>query len=258
VNNAHVFVSGQPSVTAAVNNAVGAGDGTFAVTVPLLQGENDFVVIGAGATVFSEWAAFYRTVIESTATPAALTITLTWDADQSDVDLYVREPNTEPGVTPAKTGDTVYYSHRRGESATNPYLDLDNTRAHGPEHYFAKVGTRTLYTDGTAAESLYGVYRVKAHYYADHDDDPDRDQTIGCDIRWRYLAYCPDPCTNPERDGFWVDGSAYDTVDEATGSSNCCDINRTGSDWTEAFLIDYPKPDPNQWRVPPPAAVMLP
>src|SRR6185503_12076827 len=115
------------------------------------------------------WAGFYRNVIESTYFTSALTVTLGWGQGESDVDLYVKEPDALDGS--GRIGDTVYYGHRNGESTTNPYLDLDNTGGFGPEHYIAVDRTKTLYTDLTEAPNLYGDYTIRIHYYADHDSD---------------------------------------------------------------------------------------
>jgi hypothetical protein len=208
-------------------------------------------VIGAENTL-SRWAAFYRNVIESTSSPAALDVTLTWTQKDSDVDLYVREPSTID-----QDGDTVYYGHRRGLSTTNPYLDIDNTSGNGPEHYVAVTGTRTLYTDATQAPNLYGDYVVKAHYFADHDSNFETTQPISYKLSWRYLAFCPDPCDNPEDDGFWEEGSASGTL-TAASAGNCCNIDNTGADWSVEVPISYPEPDPADYVIPDPPGVMLP
>ena len=161
------------------------------------------------------------------------------------MDLYVKEPDGPAGS--GKIGDTVYYSHRRGTSAEHPYLDVDNTSGRGMEHYYAKLETKTLYRNGTEAPNLLGEYTVKAHYYADHDGDLDRDQPIDWTIRWRYLAYCPDPCANPEKDGRWKEGTQSGRLTDAN-SGNAGDITHTGADWSAPVTIGYAQ------EPPPPAA----
>jgi hypothetical protein len=250
VNNLNIFVSNKSFFTG-VNNGPGSGDGTFSFVIPVAQGENDFVLVASNRGGFSNWAGFYRNVIESKYSPAALTVTLDWDQDDSDVDLYVKEPD---GI--GTTGDTVFYAHRKG-AAAHPYLDFDNTVGFGPEHYVATNGTRTLYTDTTEAMNLYGDYTVKVHYYADHDSDPSMDQPISWHVSYRYLAFCPDPCTDPEGTGFWVEGSTDGTLASAD-SGNCCDITHTGPDWSFAYPFTYPQPDPRDWNIPDPPGVMLP
>ena len=251
VGNARVFLSNKRYSTP-VSNAAGGGTGEFEVLMPITQGESELVIIGAKANSFSHWAGFLRDVVESTFSPSAMTVTLTWGQDQSDVDLYVKEPDGG-----GKTGDTVYYAHRRGTSSTSPYLDFDDTSGLGPEHYIGLAGMRTLYGDMSEAPSLYGDYTVKVHYYADHDADTETVQPISWNLDWRFLAFCPDPCANPEETGIWEEGSSSGFLSSAS-SGNCCNIGHAGADWSDAVSISYPQPDPADWTVPAPPAVMLP
>jgi uncharacterized protein YfaP (DUF2135 family) len=254
VNNAYVFLSNKQYRTP-INNQAGGGDGTFEVTVPVEQGENDFAILSASPShPYTQWAGFFRDVIESTHSPAALTVTLDWGQGLSDVDLYVKEPDRD-----GKTGDTVYFAHRAAFSPTNPYLDFDNTAGFGPEHYIALDGMKTLYTDASEGPNLYGDYTVKVHYYGDHDDDFETIQPIGWSLGWRYLAFCPDPCTDPEATGIWVEGGAGGGLSaDRNAGTGCCNIDNSGPDWSEAITISYPQPDPNDYIVPPSHDVMLP
>lgn len=72
-----------------------------------------------------------------------LRITLAWDADETDVDIHVTEPS----------GEEVYYGHRN--SYWGGRVSEDITDGYGPE----------LYEIRAARE---GVYRIRAHYYASH------------------------------------------------------------------------------------------
>jgi len=71
------------------------------------------------------------------------TVTLTWDG-RGDVDLHTNEPN----------GMHVWYSSKSG---TTGYLDVDNTVANGPEHYFASCDETKL---------LLGNYKISIANYA--------------------------------------------------------------------------------------------
>lgn len=71
------------------------------------------------------------------------TATLTWDG-AGDVDLHVYEPS----------GSHVYYGAKTGISG---YLDVDNVRANGPEHYYASCNPDKL---------LPGTYVVSIANYA--------------------------------------------------------------------------------------------
>lgn len=80
---------------------------------------------------------------QNTATQGAFTATLSWNGT-GDVDLHTFEPN----------GSHVYYSNQKGIVGE---LDVDNTVANGPEHYFA-----------TCNESLLeeGIYRIGLNNYS--------------------------------------------------------------------------------------------
>ncbi|MGR5148761.1 YfaP family protein [Photobacterium alginatilyticum] len=80
------------------------------------------------------------------ASPGFFTATLTWNGT-GDVDLHTYEPN----------GSHVYYSRPTG---TTGYLDVDNTTANGPEHYFASCDVNKLQT---------GTYRVSVANYSRAD-----------------------------------------------------------------------------------------
>lgn len=87
--------------------------------------------------------------LASLVTPPALgsrgffTTMLTWDGT-GDVDLHTFEPG----------GAHVYYSSKRGQVGA---LDVDNTVANGPEHYYASCN---------AADMQEGTYRFGINNYA--------------------------------------------------------------------------------------------
>ena len=110
---------------------------------------------------------------------------------------------------------------------------------------------------GLVEKTPYGDYTVKVHYYADHDADTETVQPISWNLDWRFLAFCPDPCANPEETGIWEEGSSSGFLSSAS-SGNCCNIGHAGADWSDAVSISYPQPDPADWTVPAPPAVMLP
>ena len=71
-----------------------------------------------------------------------LRVVLTWDADNTDIDLHVIDPS----------GEEVYYSHRRSRSGGD--ISRDFTQGYGPEVF-------------TIARPLPGTYRVETRYYGD-------------------------------------------------------------------------------------------
>ncbi len=72
-----------------------------------------------------------------------LRITLAWDADETDVDIHVTEPS----------GEEAYYGHRNTSSGGRVSEDI--TDGFGPELYETR-------------QAQDGVYRIRAHYYASH------------------------------------------------------------------------------------------
>ena len=233
VDNLNITTS-SGTITAAINNkADGSGDGKFSFTLPLKGGENMISMIASEkGDKYSEWAAFKLLIIESKHQPAYMTVTLNWERDNCDIDLWV----TEPG------GESVGYNHRKGISTTSPYLDFDNTKGYGPEHYVAMDGM----TIPGSTTGLYGKYSIIANYWDDDDKDAEHDQAVPWTINWRYLEYCPDPCKNPEDDGFWNEGSASGVLTAVDESS-------------APIILNYEEPDLDQWEIVPESHdVMLP
>ena len=70
-------------------------------------------------------------------------IVLMWDADDTDIDLHVLEPN----------GEEVYYSNKR--SASGGMISQDVTTGYGPEEYLHK-------------KAVHGKYKIVSNYYASH------------------------------------------------------------------------------------------
>ncbi len=72
---------------------------------------------------------------------ADLVVMITWNTDNTDVDLHVTEPS----------GEECFYSHRKTRSGGQ--LTQDVTQGYGPEMYLLP-------------RARPGKYRVRAHYYA--------------------------------------------------------------------------------------------
>jgi len=75
--------------------------------------------------------------------PVKLRIVMSWDADETDIDLHVLEPN----------GEEAYYSHRR--TSEGGFVSEDVTTGYGPEEYLKK-------------DLEAGVYKVLTNYFASH------------------------------------------------------------------------------------------
>ena len=124
----------------------------FSAEIPIAYGPNTIVLLaGVDMANQSNWflnSACQILNVNGTLPPTRLLVTLTWDQNASDVDLYVTDP----------AGNTSWYgSHTTPSGVT---LDFDNTSGYGPEHI-------TL-TEGSGSTTLPGQYVVKVHYYADH------------------------------------------------------------------------------------------
>ena len=75
--------------------------------------------------------------------PCELRIMLSWDTDETDVDLHVLEPD----------GEEAYYGHRR--TSSGGFVSEDVTTGYGPEEYLRKTADK-------------GVYKILANYFASH------------------------------------------------------------------------------------------
>ena len=74
--------------------------------------------------------------------PVKIRIVLSWDADETDIDLHVLEPD----------GEEAYYSHRR--TSSGGFVSEDVTTGYGPEEYLRKEGL--------------GTFKVLSNYFASH------------------------------------------------------------------------------------------
>lgn len=73
-------------------------------------------------------------------------VVMSWDADETDVDLHVTEPS----------GEEAYYGHRRTRSGGDVSKDI--TDGYGPEEYMLR-------------KAPSGGYRIRAHYFASHQQE---------------------------------------------------------------------------------------
>jgi tetratricopeptide (TPR) repeat protein len=75
--------------------------------------------------------------------PVDIRIVLNWDSDDTDVDLWVTEPD----------GEKCMYSHPLTNSGGR--ISNDFTQGYGPEEYMIRNAKK-------------GTYHIEAHYYGDH------------------------------------------------------------------------------------------
>ena len=74
--------------------------------------------------------------------PLKIRIALSWDADETDIDLHVLEPD----------GEEAFYGHRR--TGSGGFVSEDVTTGYGPEEYLRKEGR--------------GTFKVLTNYFASH------------------------------------------------------------------------------------------
>jgi len=74
--------------------------------------------------------------------PVRVRIVLSWDVDETDIDLHVLEPE----------GEEAFYGHRR--TGAGGFVSEDVTTGYGPEEYLRKDGT--------------GKFKILSNYFASH------------------------------------------------------------------------------------------
>lgn len=120
---------------------------TFSTVAILKSGDN---TIRAGAITAADNQTYLSNTItvKSNALNNTYHIRITWDKDDTDVDLHFSWNDSD-----------CYYSNKTptwGSSATSPRLDVDDTNGFGPEN----ITIEALPGNGT--------YRIYVHYYSDH------------------------------------------------------------------------------------------
>ncbi|OPY33091.1 MAG: hypothetical protein A4E32_00764 [Methanomassiliicoccales archaeon PtaU1.Bin124] len=231
-----IFVSGQKFETTIDAN------GVFSQEVPLYAGDNDVVILATDSNTFTNWAGYLRTTVKSTASPASMTITMSWDQGSSDVDLHVLEPGAN-----GTEGRHIYYSNK-GSDSNAPYLDFDNTYGYGPEHYYAteSMGLPDPSNPGTYT-SLYGKYEIRAHYYRDKDSDSENIQPITFHLHIHYLMFM-DEQTGTE---YWGD-VYYDGYLSSENPYSASNFHSGDASWSGTYSFQYLEPVPSNFGVPNP------
>ncbi|MGE4496449.1 MAG: YfaP family protein [Deferribacterales bacterium] len=201
ITNLDVFV-GTEKFSTLVDNS-----GNFSVGVSLKTGENKLSFVTKGrvsgelVTVSPNNMDANPFSINVNVDSAVMLVTLTWDKNDTDVDLYVIDPN----------GDYSAYFHKF--TADGGELDYDITTGYGPEHW-------TLTTTDTIRWN--GEYLVRLHYYSDHNDE----EEIGTNFKISVKLY--------EETDYEVEyimtgylGASNPSNDAHTG---------TGADWVDFYF----------------------
>lgn len=126
--------------------------GSFSSVAEVSSGENTLVFLaGVDISQQSNWYKNSATLVRNVYGDLSLTqllVTLTWNQNNTDLDLYVTEPE----------GETIWYSDKTTPNGLE--LDIDDIDGFGPEH-------GTLESASTAT-ALSGLYRIRVHYYSDY------------------------------------------------------------------------------------------
>lgn len=148
-----IVLVGSTSYQADVNTTTGA----FSIPISLEAGVNHLQFTTKGNNASGTMIEVRNTMVTQDYTlelvggTAIMLVTLTWDKDDTDVDLYVIDP----------TGDYSAYYHKT--TADGGVLDWDITTGFGPEHWTLKFTNTVRYNS---------PYKVRLHYYSDHGNGP--------------------------------------------------------------------------------------
>lgn len=98
-------------------------------------------------------------------------ISLSWDADLTDIDLWVEEPS----------GERVDYSHNL--STIGGLVSRDFTQGYGPEEYVLKKAMRGTYTVktnffGSSAQALTGAVTLQLELFTNYGRPNEKKQSI--------------------------------------------------------------------------------
>lgn len=93
--------------------------------------------------------------------PVDLRVVMTWEADNTDIDLWVFDPNNEK----------CYYKNRYTD--IGGFLSRDFTRGYGSEEFLLRKAPK-------------GTYKVKAHFYGNHRQILSSSVTVFVDIFTHY------------------------------------------------------------------------
>jgi len=132
-------------------------DGAFSIQVPIDVGENHLQFVTRGEDADGDKIPVNNNMVREdfqligVFDTAAILVTLTWDKNETDVDLYVIDP----------TGDYSCYYHMA--TADGGVLDVDDIDGFGPEHWSLTYSDTVRWDED---------YQIRLHYYSDHDNGP--------------------------------------------------------------------------------------
>jgi uncharacterized protein YfaP (DUF2135 family) len=180
--------------------------GAFSSQVVLSSGDN---VIKFIADAYDGRRGCTETTIQSTSPRTTILVTLTWELDSADLDLYVTQPD----------GDTAWYGNK--VTAIGGQLDVDNTQGFGPENYsLSSEAGNTV---------LPGTYTIGVHYYSDHLKTADMPTRLAT---WRVVTIVNEGTASEKRTVAGGSLGADDSGNAQPGGS--------GPDWASVGEITIP------------------
>lgn len=199
-------------------------DGYFSVAVNLIVGENEFTFETTGTDLHGNRTSVLNNqtapfVINLESSLAQILVTMSWNTNDTDLDLYVIDP----------TGDFSSYYHRT--TSDGGELDYDDTNGFGPEHW-TLLGTDTVRWDEP--------YDVRIHYYSDH----------------QYTEDVPTVTTRWDINVLLYEGTDYAESYNFSGvlahdNSSNRDHTAAGADWADVCtIIPVPSDNPVALSVP--------
>ncbi len=143
-------------------------DGRFPeIEVIALEELNNFVVKGkkAGIDDFKVDSRLLRPI------DVDLRIVMTWDADQTDMDLWVVEPS----------GEKAYYGYPR--TTVGGLVSRDFTRGYGPEEYMihkARTGMYEIQTNffGSSSQKIAGAVTLQVDIFTNYGRDDEKRRSV--------------------------------------------------------------------------------
>ena len=98
-------------------------------------------------------------------------IILTWDADLTDIDLWIIEPS----------GEKAFYSHRRTTIGGN--FSRDFTQGYGPEEYLVRKAMNGVYSIktnffGSSAQKLIGAVTLQVDVFTNYGRENEKRKSI--------------------------------------------------------------------------------
>ncbi|WP_428567643.1 MAG: YfaP family protein [Solidesulfovibrio sp. DCME] len=208
VNKMEILLNGKTTFTGEVKE-----DGSFSIPVSLAYGKNNlfFLTYGLDSKNNSVDALnnlYEGFVLNLLTGKATILVTLTWGGSNTDIDLYVVDPN----------GDYSCYYHKT--TADGGVLDYDIQYGYGPEHW-TLLDTKTVRWDEP--------YKVRVHYYSDHSS---AEEVVPVSYNVSVQLYeGTDSATT----------TTYSGVLTAESSTNT-GPNATGPDWDDVVTITPVQP----------------